>query len=192
MTSHEAHARLFPVHGILPPYDGLVRSLPLALEIGFGMGEATALMAAAAPSLDLIAVDVHPAGVASLLRRIEAGGLTNVRIVEGDAVGVLRALPMHVLSEVRVFFPDPWPKPRHAKRRLLRPTFAVLVASRLAPDGVLHLATDQEHYVEHAREALSGWDVQEIPRPDRRPETGYERRAVVAGRRTWDLLCRPR
>ncbi len=179
------------MHGVPAPYDGLVRSLPLVLEIGFGMGEATALMAAAEPGLDLLAVDVHPAGVASLLRRIEANDLTNVRVIEGDALGVLRALPVGALREVRIFFPDPWPKPRHAKRRLLRPTFATLVASRLAPAGLLHLATDQEHYVEHTRDALTGWQVREIARPDRRPMTGYEQRAARAGRRTWDLICVP-
>ncbi len=190
-TSHAAHARLWPLHGINPPYGELVRRLPLALEIGFGMGEATAQMAAARPELDLLAVDVHPAGVASLLRRVEAAELTNVRIVEGDALGVLRALPPACLSEVRLYFPDPWPKARHVKRRLLRPTFAALVATRLAPGGFVHLASDWPAYVEHARDALQGWDVQVIERPQWRPVTGYERRAHRDGRVAIDLLCRP-
>ena len=190
-TSHAAHARLWPLYGIDPPYGELVRRLPLALEIGFGMGEATALMAAAQPELDLLGVDVHPAGVAALLRRIEGAGLTNVRIVQGDALGVLQALPAGCLSEVRIYFPDPWPKARHVKRRLLRPTFAALVASRLAPSGFVHLATDWPEYAEHAREALQGWDVVLLDRPEWRPVTGYERRAHRDGRAAVDLLCHP-
>ncbi len=191
-TSRAAHDRLWPVHGIDPPYDGKLTSThPLVLEIGFGMGEATALMAAASPETHLIAVDVHPAGVMALLRRIEAAELTNVRVVQGDAVEVLRALPSGSLAEVRVFFPDPWPKTRHTKRRLLRPTFAALLADRLAPQGMLHLATDWPAYATHAREALHGWDVQQVPRPASRPPTAYELRALRVGRSAVDLLCRP-
>ena len=111
--------------------------------------------------------------------------------MEGDAVDVLHALPGGSLAEVRLFFPDPWPKTRHAKRRLLRPTFAALLADRLAPDGVLHVATDWPAYAAHARAALHGWDVQQIARPDSRPQTGYERRALRVGRTAVDLLCRP-
>ncbi len=189
-TSVAAHARLWPRHGVEPPYTGLVRTQPLVLEIGFGMGEATALMAAAEPEVDLLAVEVHPAGIAMLLRRIEGAGLTNVRVVEGDAVELLRALPEGALREVRLFFPDPWPKARHVKRRLLRPSFAELVATRLSPEGVLRLATDWPAYVEHAREALAGWDVQVVPRGTR-PLTGYERRALAAGRSVTDLGAVP-
>jgi tRNA (guanine-N7-)-methyltransferase len=154
------------------------------------MGEATALMAAAEPGSDVVAVEVHPAGVMALLRRIEAAGLSNVRVVEGDALEVLRALPERSLREVRLYFPDPWPKARHHKRRLVRPTFAALVGSRLAPDGLLHVATDWPAYAEHVRAVLAGWDLVEDRR--RRPETGYERRARAAGREAVDLLARPR
>jgi tRNA (guanine-N7-)-methyltransferase len=189
-TSVAARGRLWPRYGIDPPYDGLVTGRPLVLEIGFGMGEATALMAAAQPEVDLLAVDVHPAGVAALLRRIEAAGLSNVRVVDGDAVPLLQALPAGSLREVRVFFPDPWPKARHAKRRLLRPSFAALVASRLAPGGCLHLATDWPAYVEHALAVLEGWDTEVVARGGR-PLTGYERRARTAGRAATDLLARP-
>jgi tRNA (guanine-N7-)-methyltransferase len=190
-TSVAARARLWPRYGIDPPYDGLVRARPLVLEIGFGMGEATALMAAAEPEVDLVAVDVHPAGVAALLRRLEQADLGNVRVVEGDAVAVLRALPEQSLRQVRLLFPDPWPKARHAKRRLLRPSFAALVASRLAPYGSLHLATDWPAYVQHARGGPPhDWDVQVVDRGTR-PLTGYERRALAAGRPSTDLLARP-
>jgi len=189
--SRAARVRLWPVHGIDPPYDGkLVRDRPLVLEIGFGMGEATALMAAADPETDVLAVEVHPAGVMALLRRLEAAALRNVRVVEGDALAVLQALPAGSLREVRLFFPDPWPKTRHAKRRFVRPSVAELLASRLAPDGCLHVATDRPEYAAHVGEVLTGWDVEEVPRPLHRPETGYERRALGAGRPVTDLIAR--
>jgi tRNA (guanine-N7-)-methyltransferase len=161
------------------------------LEIGFGMGEATVEMAARDPR-QLLAVEVHPAGIMALLRRLEAAGLDNVRLVEGDAIEVLEALPAHSLDEVRAFFPDPWPKARHAKRRLLQPAFAQLVADRLKPKGLLHLATDVPSYAEHALEVLADWDVQVVPRPAGRPLTGYEKRALLAGRESTDLIASPR
>jgi tRNA (guanine-N7-)-methyltransferase len=188
-TSRAAHARLWPVYGIEPPYDGLVRSERTVLEIGFGMGEATAAMATASPDVEVLAVEVHPAGVMALLRRLEEAALSNVRVIEGDAVEVLAALPSSSLAEVRLFFPDPWPKTRHAKRRFLRPSNAALLADRLAPQGFLHLATDWPAYAEHAREALTGWDIHEDRRD--RPVTGYERRALTAGRLPVDLVARP-
>jgi tRNA (guanine-N7-)-methyltransferase len=190
-ASRDALERLWPVYGINPPYDGLVLSTGTVLEIGFGMGEATAAMAAASPDVDVLAVDVHPAGIASLLRRLEKADLRNVRVANGDAVDVLNALPAGSLAEVRLFFPDPWPKKRHVKRRFLRPTIAALLADRLAPQGFLHLATDWPAYEEHAREVLASWDVQDVPRPASRPVTGYERRAHTASRSTVDLVCRP-
>lgn len=155
------------------------------------MGEATAAMARADPDRDIVGVEVHPAGVAALLRRIEEASLTNVRVVEGDAVQVLEACPAGSLAEVRVFFPDPWPKARHAKRRLLRRGFTDLLATRLAPGGFLHLATDSSDYAEHALLALAGWDAEVVPRPERRPETGYELRALAAGRGPIDVIGRP-
>lgn len=190
MTSREAYERLWPIYGLEPPYAPW-SDRPLVLEIGFGMGEATALMAAASPDTDLLAVDVHPAGVMALLRRLETAALTSVRVVEGDAVAVLAALHDASLSGLRVYFPDPWPKARHAKRRLLRPSFAALAQAKLAPGAALHLATDSPAYVEHALLALQGWDVQVIDRPAWRPVTAYERRALSAGLAAIDLLCTP-
>lgn len=191
-TSVAAHARLWPVYGIEAPYGDLRRDRPLVLEIGFGMGEATIVMAAAQPELDVVAVDVHPAGVAALLRRIEGAALDNVRVAEGDALDVLRALPEASLHEVRLLFPDPWPKARHAKRRLVRPVFADLVATRLAPGGRLHLATDWPAYAAHAVAVLSaGYDVREIARPQSRPLTAYERRGLAAGRTVTDVWAYP-
>jgi tRNA (guanine-N7-)-methyltransferase len=161
------------------------------VEIGFGMGAATVLMAQAEPATDVLAVEVHPAGIAALLRRLSAADLTNVRVVDGDAVHLLQALPDGSVDQVRLFFPDPWPKARHAKRRLLRPTFAALLGQKLAPGGFLHLATDWPAYAEHARQALVGWQVTQVPRPDSRPVTGYEQRALAAGRAAVDLIARP-
>jgi tRNA (guanine-N7-)-methyltransferase len=159
------------------------------LEIGFGMGEATAAMAVASPGVRVLAVEVHPAGIAALLRRLDEHSLDNVRLVEGDAVDVLHALPPRSLAEIRLYFPDPWPKKRHVKRRLLRPTIAALMADRLAPLGLLHLATDWPAYAQHAREVLAGWEVTEARRG--RPVTGYERRALLAGRTAVELVCQP-
>ena len=182
-TSRDALERLWPVYG-LDQLDGYV---PQVVEIGFGMGEATAVLAARDPR-PLLAVDVHPAGIAALLRRLEAAGLTNVRVHEGDAVPLLHGLPDGCLEEVRLFFPDPWPKPKHAKRRLVRPTFVALLDRVLAADGFVHLATDRPEYEEHAREAFAGWQVTEDRRD--RPETGYERRAHRDGRTPVDLVIR--
>jgi tRNA (guanine-N7-)-methyltransferase len=153
------------------------------------MGEATALMAAQDPR-QVLAVEVHPAGIMSLLRRLEAAGLDNVRLVEGDAVPVLERLPDQSLQEVRVFFPDPWPKARHAKRRLLQRPFVDLVRTRLRPDGRLHVATDMPHYAEQVLEVLAEWDVQVGPTD--RPRTGYERRGLAAGRAAVDIIASPR
>ena len=185
-----ARARLWERYGLDAPYAVVVGDRPLVLEIGSGMGEATALMAAGEPDVDLLAVEVHPPGVAALLRRLDAAGLTNVRVADADALAVLRGLPERCLSQVRLFFPDPWPKTRHVKRRIVRPVFAELVASRLLPAGRLHLATDVPAYVVHSRAVLSRlFDVQVVPRPDGRPVTGFERRALTAGRPVTDVVA---
>jgi tRNA (guanine-N7-)-methyltransferase len=161
------------------------------VEIGFGMGEATALMAAADPRR-LLAIEVHWPGIAALLRRLESGALDNVRVVEGDAVEVLRELPERALQEVRAFFPDPWPKARHHKRRLIQPEFAALVAQKLTPRGRLHVATDDASYAEQVLDVLRDWDAAVVPRPENRPLTGYERRGLAAGRTVVDIIASPR
>jgi tRNA (guanine-N7-)-methyltransferase len=190
-ASQDAQERLWPVYGVTPPYTGLVRGRPLVLEIGSGMGEATAAMARATPAVDVLAVEVHPAGVAALLRRIEEDQLANVRVAQDDAVTVLQALPAASLAEVRLFFPDPWPKAKHAKRRFLRPSFAALVATRLQPGARLHLATDSLGYVEHAREVLLHWSVEVVPRPEHRPVTRFEQQALDARRPVTDVYAVP-
>ena len=171
------------------------RIAPLVVEVGSGMGEATAAMAVADPSRDVIAVDVHLQGLGRLLRRIEELGITNVRVAEGDGVVLLRdMLPAGTVDEVRVFYPDPWPKARHAKRRLVQRPFLDLVAGRLRPGGRLHVATDWAPYAEQVRELLRShpsYDVvHEGPRPPYRPVTRFEQQGLDAGRSSYDVIAR--
>ena len=196
----DALARLLPSHGVdgSAPFDAVRvfgRSAPLVLEIGSGMGEATAAMAAADPDRDVLAVEVHTPGLGTLLRRVEAAGLTNVRVLEGDAREVLAdLLAPGSLDEVRVFFPDPWPKSRHAKRRLVTPDFASLVASRLRPGGRLHVATDWASYAEQVEQVLAGSDELVVVSRDRgtRPVTRFEQRGLAAGRSPYDVVAQRR
>ncbi|MCA1712185.1 MAG: tRNA (guanosine(46)-N7)-methyltransferase TrmB [Actinobacteria bacterium] len=170
------------------------RTAPLVVEIGSGMGEATAAMAAADPGRDLLAVDVHVQGLGRLLRRVEEEGLTNVRVAEGDAVVLLRDM-LGVVDEVRVFFPDPWPKARHVKRRLVSAAFADLVASRLRPRGLLHVATDWAAYADQVREVLTAHPAYEVVHSGERwsrPVTRFEQRGLDAGRPSYDLVVRRR
>lgn len=175
------------------------RSAPVMLEIGPGMGETTAQLAEAAPELNYLAVDVYPPGLAQLMMRAEAADLKNLRLLRGDAVVLLEQhLPPASLSGVRIFYPDPWPKKKHHKRRLVQPSLVAVVASRLAPGGTLHLATDWEHYAEHMMEVCAaepllrnvhadepdGW----APRPSWRPLTKFESRAEEVGRVSHDLI----
>jgi tRNA (guanine-N7-)-methyltransferase len=171
------------------------RAAPLVVEIGSGMGEATAQMAAADPDRHLLAVDVHVQGLGRLLRRVEDLGLTNVRVAEGDAVVLLRdMLPAGSVDEVRVFFPDPWPKARHAKRRLVQQPFLDLVATRLVTGGTLHVATDWAPYAEQVSALLhrhpSYQVVHEGDRPTHRPVTKFERQGLAAGRTSYDVIAR--
>ena len=168
------------------------RTAPLVLEIGSGTGEAAAVMAAADTSRDLLAVEVHTPGVATLLRRLEQEGLRNVRVAEGDGLQVLTdALGPSTLDEVRVFFPDPWPKSRHAKRRLVTPSFAALVADRLRPGGRLHVATDWASYAEQVLDVVGADPDLEVASRDRgeRPLTRFERRGTAAGREIVDVVA---
>jgi len=184
----EAIARLLPRFGAGVPFD---RAAPLVLEIGSGMGEATAEMAAADPARDVLAVEVHTPGVGALLRRLEDAALTNVRVAEADGLDVLRATATASLDEVRVFFPDPWPKARHHKRRLATPAFADLAADRLRVGGRLHLATDWTSYAELARSVVDAHPLLAVLTTDRgaRPVTRFERQGLAAGRRPHDLVA---
>jgi len=171
------------------------RRAPRIVEIGFGMGEATAAVAAALPGHDFVAIDVHEAGVGALLRRIGAQGLGNLRIVRHDAVEVLQAmLAPDALAGLHIWFPDPWPKKRHHKRRLVQPGFVRLAASRLAPGGYLHCATDWQPYAEQmlavlaAEPGLVNSAPGYAPRPPWRPPSKYEQRGLALGHGVWDLV----
>jgi tRNA (guanine-N7-)-methyltransferase len=200
-----AHRELLPVYGIpfgTAPVDlerAFGRTAPRVLEIGFGMGETTAGIAAAHPGIDYLCVEVHTPGVGSLLNRIDALGLNNVRLIQHDAVEVLEhMIPPASLDGVHIFFPDPWPKKRHHKRRLIQPAFVQLLASRMKPGASLHVATDWEDYAQQILEVLSGEPALEntaagfAPRPETRPETKFERRGVALGHRVWDVVFRKR
>jgi tRNA (guanine-N7-)-methyltransferase len=171
------------------------RSAPVTLEIGPGMGETTAALAEAEPEVNYLAVDVYQPGLSQLMMRAEEAGLSNLRLMRGDAVVLLEQhLPPASLGAVRIFYPDPWPKKKHHKRRLVQPSLVSVVASRLVPGGTLHMATDWEHYAEHMLEVCSaepllrnrhdGW----APRPPWRPLTKFESRAEEEGRISRDLI----
>jgi tRNA (guanine-N7-)-methyltransferase len=171
------------------------RAAPTVLEIGFGMGDATAQIAAALPGTNFIGVEVHEPGVGALLKRIGEQGLTNLRLVQHDAVPVLqRMIAPASLAGVHVYFPDPWHKKRHHKRRLIQPGFVALLASRLAPGGYLHCATDWEPYAQQMLEVLSAEPTLQntaeayAPRPAWRPQTKFETRGLKLGHGVWDLL----
>ncbi|WP_431983572.1 tRNA (guanosine(46)-N7)-methyltransferase TrmB [Streptomyces qinglanensis] len=175
--------------------------LPVVLEIGFGMGEATARMAAADPATGVLAVDVHTPGQGNLLRLADEQGLTNVRVGNGDAIILLREmLPPDSLSGLRLYFPDPWPKARHHKRRLLQPEFLDLAARPLRPGALVHCATDWENYAEQMLDVLSAHPAYEntqpdggfAPRPGNRPLTRFEGQGLDKGHKVRDLLFRRR
>jgi len=200
-----AVARLMPVYGIAfspAPLDierAFGRRAPKILEIGFGMGETTAAIAAAHPERDYLGIEVHTPGVGALLRHVESLGLTNVRVIQHDAVEVVgRMIAPGVLDGVHVFFPDPWPKKRHHKRRLLQPEFVHLLGTRLKPGAYLHAATDWEDYAGQMLEVLSAEPLLEntatgfAPRPEERPLTKFETRGTRLGHGVWDLVFRRR
>jgi tRNA (guanine-N7-)-methyltransferase len=182
---------LFATYGI--PYRQALlepRSRPLILEIGSGMGETTAAMAKARPDADFIAIEVHGPGVGSLLNRIEAEGLANLRVIRHDAVEVLeRMIPDASLAAIHLFFPDPWPKKRHHKRRLVQPAFAALAARKLASGGYLHAATDWPEYAAQIDAVLGAEpNFARAVEPKARPPTKFEQRGVRLGHEVRDLV----
>jgi tRNA (guanine-N7-)-methyltransferase len=202
-AQRRAHDTLLPVFGV-PYAQKLVdlnsvfgRLAPKILEIGFGMGETTALIAAAHPDNDYLAIEVHTPGVGGLLKLIGENDLQNIRIVQHDATEVLQhMLPPGSINGVHIFFPDPWPKKRHQKRRLVQPPLIALLASRMASGAYLHLATDWEEYAQQMLQVLEsepqltntgeGFAV----RPDSRPQTKFEARGLRLGHKVWDLVFR--
>ncbi|MBK7720131.1 MAG: tRNA (guanosine(46)-N7)-methyltransferase TrmB [Simplicispira sp.] len=179
----------------LEPVAVFGRSAPLILEIGFGMGEATAHIASVRPQDNFLCCEVHEAGVGALLKRIAEQGQTNIRIVQHDAVEVLE----HMIAPgsragVHIFFPDPWHKKKHNKRRLIQPALVARLASRLAPGGYLHCATDWQPYAEQMLQVLSAEPLltntvpDYAPQPAYRPLTKFENRGLKLGHGVWDLI----
>jgi tRNA (guanine-N7-)-methyltransferase len=175
------------------------REAPIVLEIGFGMGETTAAIARAHPAVDYLGLEVHSPGVGALLKRLAEDDLTNVRIIQHDAVEVVEhMLAPDSLDGVHVFFPDPWPKKRHHKRRLIQPAFVHLLAQRVRSGGYLHLATDWEPYARQMLEVLCAEPLLLntapgfAPRPDHRPLTKFEQRGLTLGHPVFDLVFRRR
>ncbi len=200
-AQQRAYESLLPRFGIAfapAPLDltrAFGRTAPKILEIGFGMGETTAAIAKARPGDDFLAIEVHSPGVGGLLKLIEHEQLTNIRIVQHDAVEVVEhMLAPGTLAGAHVFFPDPWPKKRHHKRRLLQSAFVHALAERLAPGGYLHVATDWEEYAIEilatlrAERLLANTSQDFAPRPEYRPLTKFERRGMKLGHGVWDLL----
>ncbi len=184
---------------VFPATEGA--SKPVVLEIGFGMGEATAAIAALLPSTNFLCCEVHEPGVGALLKRIGEQTLSNIRIIAHDAVEVIdHMLPLQSLDGVHIFFPDPWHKKRHNKRRLIQSPLIAKLAARLKPGGYLHCATDWQPYAEQILEVLSaepllhnsaGVDSPDrgyAPKPDYRPLTKFENRGIKLGHGVWDIV----
>jgi tRNA (guanine-N7-)-methyltransferase len=175
------------------------RSAPKILEIGFGMGDSTAQIAAAHPNVDYLGVEVHTPGVGALLKRIGELNLNNLRLIQHDAVEVLEHMIADAsLDGVHIFFPDPWHKKRHHKRRLIQPAFVTLLVRKLKPGAYLHLATDWQDYAEQmlavlgAEADLANTAEGYAPKPDYRPLTKFENRGLKLGHGVWDLVFRRR
>lgn len=173
------------------------RQAPRILEIGFGMGDATAYIAGLMPETDFIGVEVHEPGIGALLKKIDEQKLNNLRLIQHDAVDVIKQmLEPQSLDGIHIFFPDPWHKKRHHKRRLIQTEFIHLLSSRLKQNGYIHCATDWEHYAEQmltvlsAEPSLSNTANNYAERPGYRPITKFENRGLRLGHGVWDLVFR--
>jgi tRNA (guanine-N7-)-methyltransferase len=177
------------------------RSGPKILEIGFGMGDSLLQMAAAEPATDFIGIEVHPPGVGTIMNIAQSEGISNLRVYLADANDVLEeCFPPQSIDRLQLYFPDPWHKKKHNKRRIVQPQFVQLVREKLRPGGVLHMATDWQHYAEQMLETLDeaeGFENiagigQYSPRPDYRPMTKFEKRGERLGHGVWDLIYKKR
>ena len=202
----QAFEQLWSIYGLnievgtqLKPEALFANQCPIYLEIGFGDGEALLETARNNPGNGYIGIEVHRPGVGHLLLKLEQEGVQNVRIISHDAMEILRHhLPPECLNGIMLFFPDPWHKKKHHKRRIVQPEFAQLCAHLIKPDGILHMATDWEHYAEQMMTVLSADESFEniagagcfSPRPAARPLTKFERRGHRLGHGVWDLLFR--
>ncbi len=207
VAQQRALEALWPKYGIAPSpselnFDEIYgRSAPRMLEIGFGAGEALLAFAQRHPEMDCLGIEVHRPGVGHLMLGADAASLTNVRVIDRDAVEVItHEIPSASIALTHIFFPDPWHKKRHHKRRLIQPPFVALLARIIEPGGALRLATDWEHYALQMREVLDASDEFEnvagdagfMPRNEERPLTRFERRGQRLGHGVWDLEYRRR
>lgn len=204
-SQERAYDELWPQYG-LKIADGMLdfsqvfgRSSDVVVEIGFGMGDSLVEMALAAPEQDFIGIEVHTPGVGRLLNLVAEQGITNLRVYAEDAVQVLeQCIPDNSLAKVQIFFPDPWHKKKHNKRRIVQPEFVQKLRGKLKPAGLIHLATDWENYAGHMMEVMTAAEGfancagagQFSPKPDFRPVTKFERRGQRLGHGVWDLLFR--
>lgn len=203
LTSGQQNAinLLWRTHGVdlenkLIDLDGIFkRSAPTVLEIGFGNGLSLADMAEAHPDLNFFGIEVHKPGVGSLLVQVKQRGLDNIRVSHDDAVQVLeQQVPDGSLHRIQIFFPDPWHKKRHHKRRLIQPEFLKTLIRKLEPNGHIHVATDWENYAEHimavlsANKELTNTADEYAPKPSYRPDTKYEARGIRLGHGVWDII----
>lgn len=172
-------------------------SAPVTLEIGYGMGGSLAEMAIAEPDYNFLGIEVHPPGIGNLLKLIQQDHIKNLRLLDDDAVQILeKRIPDSSLTRVHLYFPDPWPKKKHHKRRIVQPNFIKLLAQKLKPSGTFHMATDWQEYAEQMAETMQAaddfnsinTDSPYIERPDFRPMTKFEKRGLRLGHGVWDLL----
>ena len=203
-AQQRALTELWPIYGLefsAQPIDldrAFGRAAPRMIEIGFGNGEALLEFARANPDVDCLGIEVHRPGVGHLLLALNDSGLKNVRVMCHDAVEVIQQLPAQSVSFLHIFFPDPWHKKRHHKRRLIQSAFIALIAPIMKRDGLLRLATDWEHYAQQMREVLdAATDFENcagadgfIARPQMRPLTRFERRGHRLGHGVWDMEYR--
>ncbi|MEE9351415.1 MAG: tRNA (guanosine(46)-N7)-methyltransferase TrmB, partial [Thiotrichaceae bacterium] len=170
--------------------------LPVTLEIGYGMGGSLAEMALADPQRNFVGIEVHAPGIGNLLKLVEQDNIKNLRLLDDDAVEILKnRVPDHSLERVHLYFPDPWHKKKHNKRRIVKADFVELLAKKLVKGGTFHMATDWEHYAEQMAEVMesadnftSTSDTPFIDRPDYRPITKFEKRGLRLGHGVWDLI----
>lgn len=201
-SQEQAINTLWPVYGLekdqglIKREDVFERSAELVFEIGFGMGDSLVAMAAEHPERDYIGIDVHPPGIGTILREIKIADLKNLRVMQGDAMEVLQTcFEDNELDRVQIFFPDPWHKKRHHKRRMIQPAFVSELAAKMRSGGILHLATDWENYAEQMMEVMSASEQfrnlageGNFAEDHERVETKFERRGRRLGHGVWDLL----
>ena len=204
-TSHaqkRSYEELFPIYGLyakdtglINPHDLFANKNPLYVEIGFGMGKATKELAMKNPDINYLAIEVYRSGIGRLLWEIDKNKITNIRIIEGDAVEVLRnCLPDNLVSAFHIFFPDPWPKKKHHKRRLLKRPFTDLLAAKLLPDAYVYIVTDWQDYGDWILKELSltpglqnrydGFSENQ----EWRPETEFERKGLMENHKIWEVI----